>query len=163
MLFMQLQGILFWLDAWTSSESSRDIIVLSYFTIMSTTLRNRFLGIHLAGWLLWGPGTFIYTWMYLFSLGLCPGSLVPTDLKKWRARNWVQCPMKLWGFPSGLNGKTSFPSPHASRDGIPALSPPCAIFLQAAEGAKRSFGPRQTRGWMLGLLFFISFLLVTLP
>lgn len=108
MLFVQLQSILLWLDAWTSSESSRDVIVLFYITVMGTTLRNRFLGIHLTDWLLWGPGKFIYTWMYLFSFGLCPGSLVLTDLKKWRARNWVQCPLKLWGFLSWLDGKTSF-------------------------------------------------------
>lgn len=104
---------------WTSSESSRDVIVLSDITVMSTTLRNRFLGTHLTGWLLWGPGKFICTWIYLFSFGLCPGSLVPTDLKKWRARDWAQCPMKLWGFPSWLNGRTSFLS----------LQPPVMEFL----------------------------------
>lgn len=83
--------------------------------------------------------------------------------KKWRARDWVQCPVKLWGFPSWLNGRTSFLSLQPPVMEFLLFSPPFAIFLQAAAWAKRGFASRQTRAWILGLLFFISFLLVTLP
>lgn len=134
---------------------------LTSLTVLSTTFKKQILGSRLTGWLLWGLGKCIYTCKCLFSLGLCLGTLYLLILEKWRARNWVPCPLKLWGLPSSLNWKASLPALHTSPWWSFCSFSLFAIVVQAAEWVRRNFGSQQTRDWILDVSFFISFFLVT--